>query len=134
MHVPPVAVLLAVLLTVPLATAQPPPTVELQRIPAKEANTALGRRVVDPGGDEIGQLVDVLVDKRLRPVAAVIDFGGFMGVGTRRVAIDWARLRLVRDGGEPRFAVDLDDAVIAAAPEYRGGEEGVDTVIGPPHR
>src|SRR5271166_3889512 len=99
-----IACLLAVLTAVP-AFGQAP---ELQRVPATAAATVLGRRVLDHAGHEIGLLVDVLVDGAGRPLAAVLDVGGYMGVGSRRVAVDWARLRFAIAGDDTRVTVDLD--------------------------
>jgi len=104
---------------------------ELQRIPASAAATVLGRRVLDHGGHEIGRLVDVLVDGSGRPLAAVFDVGGYMGVGTRRVAVDWSRLHLTIAGDDSRITVDLDGDIIAAAPEYKGGTGDASVVVGP---
>jgi len=104
---------------------------ELQRIPASAAATVLGRRVLDHGGHEIGRLVDVLVDGSGRPLAAVLDFGGYMGLGSRKIAVDWARLRFTIAGDDTRLTVDLDANTIAAAPEYKGGSDGASVLTGP---
>jgi sporulation protein YlmC with PRC-barrel domain len=56
------------------------------------AEAILGQRVTDAEGKEIGRLVDVLVDANGQPQAAVIDFGGFMGVGNRKIAVHWSAL------------------------------------------
>ena len=91
----------------------------------------LGRRVLDHAGDEIGRLVDVLVDGSGRPLAAVLDFGGYMGLGSRKIAVDWARLRFTIAGDDTRLTVDLDANTIAAAPEYKGGSEDTSVLTGP---
>jgi hypothetical protein len=44
-------------------------------------------------GKQLGLVSDVLVDADRRPRAAVIDFGSFPGVGSRKVAIDWRLLK-----------------------------------------
>jgi hypothetical protein len=41
----------------------------------------LGRKVRDASGKDMGPIVDVLVDRDGRVRAAVVDFGGFLGVG-----------------------------------------------------
>ena len=56
----------------------------------EDAEAILGQRVIGPTGKEIGRLVDVLVDANGQPQAAVIDFGGFMGVGNRKIAVHWS--------------------------------------------
>jgi hypothetical protein len=129
---PEIASLLILLIAVPAfappAYAQTP---ELRRIPAPAAATVLGRRVLDHAGDEIGRVVDVLVDGFGRPLAAVLDVGGYMGLGSRKVAVDWTRLRFTIAGGDSRVNVDLDGNIIAAAPEYKGGNEDSPVLTGP---
>jgi hypothetical protein len=121
------ACLLALLGTAP-AFGQAP---ELRRIPAAAAATLLGRRVLDHGGQEIGRLVDVVTDGSGRPVAAVLDVGGYMGVGSRKIAVDWGLLRLTIAGDDTRVIVDLDGDIIAAAPEYKGGASDIPVLTGP---
>jgi len=84
------------------------------------ATTILGRDVVDSAEEDVGQLVDILVDKAAKPIAGVIDVGGFLGVGKRRVAVAWHLLRLVSDSGGTRIRMDLTFYSVAAAPEFQG--------------
>jgi sporulation protein YlmC with PRC-barrel domain len=53
----------------------------------------LGRPVQGADGKEMGRVIDVIVDSGGRVRAAVIDFGGFLGVGSRKIAVDWSALR-----------------------------------------
>src|SRR5579872_23833 len=64
--------------------AKPPAEEEskLKHLAPAEAASVLGRPVRGPDGKDIGRVVDVLVDQAGHPRAAVIDFGGFMGVGS----------------------------------------------------
>jgi hypothetical protein len=76
----------------------------------------------------MGRVVDLLVDGTRQPRAAIIDFGGFLGVGTRKIAIDWNSLRF--DAGDPKKAVvaDLDRDEIKAVPEYKDSREVITVV------
>jgi PRC-barrel domain len=84
----------------------------------------LGKEVVSAKGEDMGRIVDVLFDEKGEPHAAVIDFGGFLGVGTRKIAISWNALRF--DLGEKKnvIALDLDREQLKAAPEYKYAESG----------
>lgn len=79
----------------------------------------LGKEVVSAKGEDMGRIVDVLFDEKGEPHAAVIDFGGFLGVGTRKIAVSWSALRF--DLGEKKnvIALDLDREQLKAAPEYK---------------
>src|ERR1700686_5653655 len=61
----------------------------LESLNADEAAGVLGRKVVGPNGEDLGLITAVIVDRDGRPRGAVIDFGGFLGVGSRKVAVDW---------------------------------------------
>jgi len=61
--------------------------------------------------------------------AAVIDFGGFLGVGSRKIAVDWSALHFggaVRHEGDIKLGLTQDQ--LKAAPEYKDGASVV--VIG----
>jgi hypothetical protein len=82
------------------------------------------------GGDELGRVIDIIIDKDGHPRAAIIDFGGFLGVGTRKIAVDWRALRFAADGGKERkLSVALTRNQVRVSPEYKAGEPIV--VLGP---
>ena len=70
--------------------AAPPPSVTI--IGAREAHGVLGRDVRSPTDEDMGHIVDVIVDRNGTVRAAVIDFGGFLGVGSRKIVVDWNAL------------------------------------------
>lgn len=82
----------------------------------------MGKRLMGPGGEELGRLVDVIADAEGRPVAAVVDVGGFMGLGSRRVALAWRVLRFSAEGERVHMGTDLPTDAVTAAPEFRPGE------------
>jgi hypothetical protein len=105
----------------PPTSSPPPPSPPLsavQSVAPETAEAILGQRVTDLQGKEIGRLVDVLVDANGQPQAAVIDFGGFMGVGNRKIAVQWSVLRF--NPADPKYKVTLEMTPdqIQAAPEF----------------
>src|SRR5580698_745760 len=54
---------------------------------------------------------------------AIIDFGGFLGVGNRKIAVDWKALHFVPAAGK-RYGVvlELTRDQVKAAPEYKEGK------------
>jgi|GEM_PF-6742443 len=88
-------------------------------LPSDSAGLVLGRPVVDPQGAAVGHLVDLLVDGAGVPQAGVIDVGGFIGIGVRRVAVGWSLLRFVHQNQETRIVVDMPIDDVAAGPEFR---------------
>ena len=86
----------------------------------------LGRLVQGADGKEMGRVIDVIVDSGGRVRAAVIDFGGFLGVGSRKIAVDWSALRFdgaVRDEKNIKLALTPDQ--LKVAPEYKDGNPSV---------
>ena len=96
----------------------PPPSVTI--IGPKDAHGVLGRDVRSPTNEDMGRIVDVIVDRTGTVRAAVIDFGGFLGVGSRKIVVDWNALHFGRiaNNGEA-ITLELTKAQVAAAPEYK---------------
>jgi hypothetical protein len=79
-------------------------------------------QVLSSAGEDMGRVIDIVVDRTGQVRAAVIDFGGFLGVGNRKVACDWAAFRFSPTGGKyDRITLDLTRDQVNAAPEYRDG-------------
>jgi PRC-barrel domain len=81
----------------------------------------LGKSVRGREGEDMGRIVDVIVNRSGQVRAAVIDFGGFLGVGSRRVAVDWSALRFEPTGKPDRITLDLTRNSVRLAPEYKEG-------------
>jgi sporulation protein YlmC with PRC-barrel domain len=79
----------------------------------------LGKRVRGAKGEDLGRVVDVLADASGRVRTAIIDFGGFLGVGNHRVAVDWPLLRFNPDGRDPSLLLSLSPEKLRTAPEYK---------------
>jgi len=88
----------------------------------QEAQGILGKEVRSTAGEDMGRLVDVIVDRTGQARAAVIDFGGFLGVGSRKVVVDWGALHFAPEDKPQRITVDLTRDQVKAAPEYRTGK------------
>jgi hypothetical protein len=94
---------------------------KLQHLAPSEAASVLGRMVRGADGKDIGRVVDVLVDQAGHPRAAVIDFGGFLGVGSRKIAVDWHTLHFTSNEPDKPITLELTPDQIKAAPEYKPG-------------
>ncbi len=106
--------------TVPVVPkeAAPPPSVTI--IGASDAHGVLGRDVRSAAGEDMGHIVDVIVDRDGHVRAAVIDFGGFLGVGSRKIVVDWNALRFGKIANkQDSITLELTKAQVAAAPEYK---------------
>jgi hypothetical protein len=83
----------------------------------------LGREVRSVTDEDMGRIVDVLVDREGQVRAAIIDFGGFLGVGSRKIAVDWKALHFPQPGKPGgRIALELTRDQVKTAPEYKEGK------------
>jgi hypothetical protein len=101
-----------------LKEAAPPPSVTI--IGARDAHGVLGRDVRSPADENMGRIVDVIVDRGGTVRAAVIDFGGFLGVGSRKIVVDWNALHFGRVANKSdSITLELTKDQVTAAPEYK---------------
>ena len=109
------------------------PPENLEQIDPGTTIAILGKKVRDASGKDMGMVVDVLVDRDASVRAAVIDFGGFLGVGSRKIAIDWRLLQFDPADHDAPIVLALDRAEVQAAPEYKpAAPPGRIVIIGPP--
>jgi PRC-barrel domain len=96
----------------------PPPSVTI--IQAADAHGVLGRDVRSSTDEDMGRIGDVIVDRAGQVRAAVIDFGGFLGVGSRKIVVDWNALHFaqIANKGES-ITLELTKDQVKAAPEYK---------------
>lgn len=108
------------------APAQPPPQAPGQPsvtvLDTQEVQGILGREVRSLADENMGRIVDVLVDGQGAARAAIIDFGGFLGVGSRKIAVAWQALHFV-PAAEKRYGIvlELTRDQVKPAPEYKEG-------------
>ncbi len=96
----------------------PPPSVTI--IGASEAHGVLGRDVRSPTDEDMGRIVDVIVDRAGSVRAAVVDFGGFLGVGSRKIVVDWNALHFGRIASKSdSITLELTKGQVMEAPEYK---------------
>ena len=80
----------------------------------------LGREVRSTADENMGRIVDVIVDRAGQVRAAVIDFGGFLGVGSRKIVVDWNALHFQRvSNKKDGISLELTKEQVTAAPEYK---------------
>ena len=85
-----------------------------------EVQGILGKEVRSAADEDMGRIVDVIVDRSGQVRAAVIDFGGFLGVGSRKIVVDWNALHFGRvNDKSDNITLELTKAQVSAAPEYQ---------------
>jgi PRC-barrel domain protein len=103
-----------------VGVASPPLAIALD---SQDVDGVLGKEVRSSADENMGRIVNVVVDRNAQPRAAVIDFGGFLGIGSRKLAVDWTLLHFGPAGdGRGRITMDLTADEVRAAPEYKEGK------------
>jgi hypothetical protein len=113
---------LALLAVAPaLAQQAPAPPAPAKPEPAAPATTVaiLGEPVVGPDGKAVGRLIDVMVDASGAPQAAAIDFGGFIGIGSRKIVVPWSALHFAPQASKSPITLEMTPAQIKVAPDYK---------------
>jgi hypothetical protein len=115
--------------TLQAAAAQPSQSPEPQGQPSvtvlgsKEVQAIVGSEIRSAADEDMGRIVDVLVDGAGQARAAIIDFGGFLGVGSRKIAVDWKALHFVpAASARYRIVLELTKDQVKPAPEYKEGK------------
>ena len=76
-----------------------------------------GTAVYNQAGDKLGSIDELMIDKRSGQVRyAVLEFGGFLGMGTDRYPLPWNMLKY--DTTCEGYVVPLDKAKLDDAPRY----------------
>jgi PRC-barrel domain protein len=88
----------------------------------RDAEAILGKSVYSAASEDMGRIVDVIVKRNGEVRAAVIDFGGFLGVGSRKIAVDWSALRFPTSGPMDHINLELTRDQVRLAPEFKPGE------------
>lgn len=79
-----------------------------------------GTTVYNGNGDKLGSIDDLMIDKRSGQVRyAVLEFGGFLGMGTDRYPLPWGMLKY--DTNLDGYVVPIDKAALDKAPRYAAG-------------
>ncbi len=101
----------------------PGPSPSVTVLGSQEVQGILGREVRSRADENMGRIVDVLVDGAGLTRAAIIDFGGFLGVGSRKIAVEWKALHFV-PAAEKRYGIvlELTRDQVKPAPEYKEGK------------
>jgi sporulation protein YlmC with PRC-barrel domain len=85
------------------------------------ASEIKGTKVKNLQNQEIGDIDEVLIDPDSGAVRfAVLNVGGFLGLGATKVAVPWDAFQLTRENGKPRYVLDATKERLQKAPRVEG--------------
>ncbi|MDR7035648.1 hypothetical protein J2X36_000383 [Methylobacterium sp. BE186] len=83
------------------------------------ASKVVGLTIQNAANETIGEIADVVLDEGSKVKSWIVGVGGFLGIGTKYVAVHPSALRLVRtDGDKLKATINTDKDQLRAAPEY----------------
>jgi sporulation protein YlmC with PRC-barrel domain len=82
--------------------------------PAK-VNALVGRDVRNVTNETIGEVNNIVVDPDGKVQQVIVSVGGFLGVGSKHVALAWNQVRMDATGGA--IMVDMTKEQLKSAPE-----------------
>jgi hypothetical protein len=92
-----------------------PPPIDRPLILA--ASALIGDEVMNPAGEDLGHIKELMIDLRSGRVAyAVLSFGGILGVGDKLFAVPWSGMRLNHQNKV--FILDVSKQRLEQAPGF----------------
>ena len=80
----------------------------------------IGAKVGGPDNATVGSVNDLLMEKNGNVLAAVIGVGGFLGIGSKNVAVPFKSLELSRDAdGNDKIAMRFSKEELQQAPDFK---------------
>ena len=86
---------------------------------AVSGNALIGAKVHNTAKETVGSIEDVYLDASLAVDSIVVSVGGFLGVGTKNVAVKWSDLKVGRDGKDLVLTTDWTKDSLKALPDYK---------------
>ena len=82
------------------------------------ASTYFDRGMHNRAGEKIGTVSDLIVASDGTIAAALVNVGGFLGIGEKEVAVPFSSIELVRNDNDWRLVVDATKDALRDAPPY----------------
>jgi PRC-barrel domain len=87
-----------------------------------QLESLLGREVRTRAESDAGRIIDLLTDREGKLQAAVVEMGGFLGIGTRKIAVDWRAFNFDTREQQSFVILELNREQLRLAPEYTARE------------
>jgi len=81
---------------------------------ATDIEKFIGKNVYGANGEKVGELDNVLISPDGRVRAGIVEFGGFLGIGTNKVAVPWNQLQVTND----RIVADVTKEQVRSMPRW----------------
>jgi sporulation protein YlmC with PRC-barrel domain len=83
------------------------------------ANAVIGAKIKNENKDTVGTVQDMYIDGSGNVKTVVVSVGGFLGVGSKDVAVKWSDVKQTRDGKSVVLMTNLSKDDLKAMPDYK---------------
>jgi sporulation protein YlmC with PRC-barrel domain len=87
------------------------------------ASKLIGLDVESPEDEKVGDIGEVVLDKEGQVQGVVVDVGGFLGIGSRPVLLDWKDVNLASQDGQDRAVINLSKEKLEQMPAYESSKQ-----------
>jgi sporulation protein YlmC with PRC-barrel domain len=82
------------------------------------ASALIGTKVRNANKESIGRINDIYLDKDAKVTDVVISVGGFLGVGSKDVAVKWSDITVGQEDNSVVLTTSLTKEALMALPDY----------------
>ena len=102
------------------------------------ASALIGTKVRNANKELIGKIDDIYLDKDAKVTDVVVSVGGFLGVGSKDVAVKWSDITIGQEDNSVVLTTSLTKEALMALPDYTKTERRKpappETAAAPPAR
>ena len=102
------------------------------------SSALIGTKVRNANKEMIGKIDDIYLDKDAKVTDVVISVGGFLGVGSKDVAVKWSDITMSQEDNSVVLTTSLTKEALMALPDYTKTERRKpappETAAAPPAR
>ena len=102
------------------------------------SSALIGTKVRNANKESIGKIDDIYLDKDAKVTDVVISVGGFLGVGSKDVAVKWSDITVGQEDNSVVLTTSLTKEALMALPDYTTTERRKpappETAAAPPAR
>ena len=102
------------------------------------SSALIGTKVRNANKESIGKIDDIYLDKDAKVTDVVISVGGFLGVGSKDVAVKWSDITVSQEDNSAVLTTSLTKEALMALPDYTKTERRKpappETAAAPPAR
>ncbi|QYX56095.1 PRC-barrel domain-containing protein [Roseovarius sp. SCSIO 43702] len=94
---------------------------EVTKVEELTSDALVGQSVYGINDESVGEVGDLVLDENGKVQQAVINVGGFLGIGEKEIAVTFDELQILRgEGDDLRVYIDSTEEKLEAQPEFDG--------------